>query len=91
MMLYLTIKKKWFDMLGNPKTDEYREVNDYWRKRLMENCEFKKYTGVLFANGGHFGNVPKKEFKVVGISIGLGKPEWGAEEGKNYFIIHLLL
>lgn len=35
-VLHLTLKKKWFDMIasGN-KTEEYRELKDYWSQRLM--------------------------------------------------------
>lgn len=34
--LKLTIKKKWFDMiLSGEKKEEYREIKDYWTKRLV--------------------------------------------------------
>ena len=34
-VLKLTLKKKWFDMiLSGEKTEEYREINDYWKSRL---------------------------------------------------------
>ena len=34
-MLVLPIKKKWFDMIKlGVKTEEYREVKDYWVNRL---------------------------------------------------------
>ena len=48
-----------------------------------------KFDQVLFANGGHFGNVPKKQFEFKGIEIREGRPEWGAEIGKKYFVIKL--
>lgn len=33
--LTLTLKKKWFDMiLSGEKKEEYREVKDYWMKRI---------------------------------------------------------
>ena len=35
-ILKLTLKKKWFDMiLSEKKTEEYREIKDYWSKRLV--------------------------------------------------------
>lgn len=52
-------------------------------------CSFKSWDVILFANGGHFGNVPKKTFEFKGIEIREGKPEWGAEPGKKYFVIKL--
>jgi hypothetical protein len=72
----------------------------FWAKRLCDgfpetfgidvNCRsFKDFDSVLFANGGHFGNVPKKLFVCNGIEIKEGKPEWGAKEGVNYFVIKL--
>lgn len=34
-ILSLTLKKKWFDMiLAGVKKEEYREVKDYWMKRI---------------------------------------------------------
>lgn len=34
-ILNLTLSKKWFDMiLSGKKTEEYREIKDYWIKRL---------------------------------------------------------
>lgn len=34
-VLHLTLKKEWFDMiLSGSKTEEYREIKDYWIKRL---------------------------------------------------------
>lgn len=102
-VLHLTLKKKWFDMVGNGKPEEYRELTDFWKVRLMHYelrernnntplkvfTEFKEWDLVSFANGGHFGNVPKKTFKFKGIEIREGNPEWGAEPGKKYFVIKL--
>lgn len=35
--LHLTLKKKWFDLiLSGEKKEEYREIKDYWAKRLVE-------------------------------------------------------
>ena len=34
--LTLTLKRKWFDMiLSGVKTEEYREIKDYWTKRFV--------------------------------------------------------
>lgn len=118
--LSLTIKKQWFDMVGNGKPEEYRDITPFWCKRLLAKIPvpwggywsaqtevlekqtttgFKTFTGgcdpfiqwdqVLFANGGHFGDVPKKRFKFNGIEIREGNPEWGATPGVKYFVIKL--
>lgn len=49
----------------------------------------KEFDQVLFANGGHFGNVPKKIFKCAGIEIREGRHSWGAIFGKKYFVIKI--
>lgn len=39
MNLQLSLKKKWFEMTKSGiKTEDYRELNDYWLKRLVNNC-----------------------------------------------------
>ena len=36
MNLQLSLKKKWFDMTkAGVKTEDYREINDYWVRRLI--------------------------------------------------------
>lgn len=36
MILNLTLKKQWFDMiLSGEKTEEYREIKQYWANRLL--------------------------------------------------------
>lgn len=106
-VLHLTLKKKWFDMIASgDKTEEYRDFNDYWIKRLCDyhpgkvggfcfdlhknGCHtFKEFNYVLFANGGHFGNVPKQTLECNGIELRCGNSKWGAEPGKKYFVIKL--
>jgi hypothetical protein len=34
--LKLVLKKKWFDMYGNGKLEDYREIKPYWITRLLE-------------------------------------------------------
>ena len=61
MVLHLTIKKEWFDKIASgEKKIEYREVKDYWIKRLCNNpgdetgewtWDFKKFDEIYFKNG----------------------------------------
>lgn len=48
--------------------------------------EFKPFDKTIFSNG-YAKNRPQFEIDRIGISVGLGKQEWGAEKGKIYFII----
>lgn len=35
--LHLTLKKRWWDMIERgEKTEEYREIKDYWTKRFID-------------------------------------------------------
>jgi len=54
-ILHLTLKKKWFDMiLSGEKKEEYREIKDFWLKRLFKeyHTHFKKedFNMVLVVN-----------------------------------------
>jgi hypothetical protein len=86
-VLHLTLKKKWFDMIdAGIKTEEYRELKDYWITRLHN----RDYDEVQFRHG-YKTNAPTMRFKVLGFSayIGTGNPEWGAKVGIEYFVIKL--
>ena len=57
-VLRLSLKKKWFDMTkAGIKTEDYRELNEYWHKRLftkdaidhMEDCH-DNYGGCIHVN-----------------------------------------
>lgn len=48
------------------------------------------YDAVCFARGGHFHkSIPQMTVKLNEIKIGTGNPVWGAEPGKEYFVIKL--
>ena len=76
------------------KKEEYREINDYWKSRLMQyslrygvrDYVFKPLDEVCFSYG-----YTKKTmtFKIDTITIGRGKPEWGAPIDRDVFIIKL--
>ena len=104
--LTLSLKRKWFDLIkAGTKLEEYREMREYWYKRLcrernpeqpwlnplgaflFEPC--KDFDTLVFTLG-----YPKKDeqcrrlvFRNPRIQVGYGKPEWGAEPGKKYFVI----
>lgn len=117
--LTLSLKRKWFELIRDGvKLEEYRELSEYWIKRLLscselcldelwdhasvfpnsteilnqklsESFSINKFDKLVFTLGyPKAGDTSRRlEFKNPKIRIGTGRPEWGAEPGKNYFII----
>jgi hypothetical protein len=82
--------------ISGEKTEEYRELKDFWHQRLYHKqdepgmCWFKDFTHVHFFNGGHFGEgIPNAKFECNGITIGVPRPEWSDNAQGNHFIIHI--
>jgi hypothetical protein len=87
------------------KKEEYREIKTYWKHRFLKHhlnhCDritlayyeidqeiFKQFDRVIFRNG-YMKNSPEIKLRVEEIYFGKGNPEWGAEPGKEYFVIKL--
>ncbi len=95
-MLILPIKKKWYDMiLSGEKKEEYREIKPYYRSRLHNEGFLNQYGlptlyqgRVLFRNG-YAGNSPLFE-ALCSLDIKTGRLEWGAEAGKEYYVLKIL-
>lgn len=96
-MLILPIKKEWFDMIvSGEKTEEYREIKPYWEIRF-QNAFLKEYNhrvnwkeypiNVIFSNG--YGTNMPRIHAMVTIRKGTGHPEWGAEAGKEYYVLKI--
>lgn len=118
--LQLPLKGKWFRMIeSGEKKEEYREINEYWTKRMHtcteDCCDAHKDGSCLktckaayihlnhIYNGNRTGpythvhftlGYPRKDDasrhmvkRIKEITIGTGRPEWGAEPGKEYFVI----
>ena len=115
-VLDLSLKHRWYDMIASgEKTEEYREIKDFyfkrlnfeWRLHLEDGCykgciDFRHhpekcakcgrfspypYDAVRFHRGQ--GSPVTMLVECLGITIGKGKPEWGAPEDKEVFIIKL--
>ena len=86
-ILHLVLKKKWYEMQeSGKKNEEYRELTEYWRKRLIDQeiLRAKPYTHVCF----HYGYTQRCFInRIDSITIGMGLPEWGAPEYREVFII----
>lgn len=98
--LTLSLKKKWFDMIrSGEKVEEYREIKYFWKNRFIfgkyiDQCGickiyFCNFDKLVFTLGyPKAGDTSRRlEFKNPKIRIDTGKPEWGAEPGKKYFVI----
>ena len=97
-VLHLNLKSVWFDMiLSGLKKEEYREIKPYWERRFgKELCSIliknqpwhPAFVTICFSNGY---SKDRRQFYIdcKDLVIGEGNPEWGAEKGKQYFILKL--
>ena len=100
----MPLKKEWYEMIeSGVKTEEYREIKPYWKQRLLmygdvwgdnslvvDTCNkgfllFEEYDAVKFSYGY---TKRTMTFEIKEITIGKGKPEWGAPK-EEVFIIKL--
>ena len=96
-MLTLTIKKKWFDMsLSGEKKEEYREIKPYYNRRFYpylgrELIDGEKVRSVFMVRlrNGYDARSPSVIAKCT-VRRGTGKPEWGAEPRKEYYILDII-
>jgi len=83
-ILYLTIKKKWFDLIKSGKKKiEYREIKHYWEKRLFEGNgkKLKHFDYIIFTNG-YKKDSPKLKVEYKGLSL-------KDFDGKLHYALHL--
>nr|DAK78452.1 MAG TPA: ASCH domain protein [Caudoviricetes sp.] len=83
-MITLPIKKKWFDMISSgEKREEYRDLTPHYKSLFYK--YLRTPVRVRFRNGYRLDS-PSIERTVIP-RIGTGRPEWGAEPGKHYFVL----
>ena len=89
--LKLVLKKRWYDMIASgEKKEEYRDFSEYWCSRLLERGSWNvRLFDIVTFYLGYAKNRPSMTFRWFLTTLGEGKPEWGAEPHKKYFIIHL--
>jgi hypothetical protein len=91
-------------ILSGEKKEEYREVSQYyssrfkkylpWLKQQFAERTIREYgaEGVPFEKirlrAGYSAVDPTMEISGK-ITVGSGRPEWGAEPGKEYYILHI--
>ena len=85
---YFILKKKWFDMiLAGIKTEEYRAMTKYWKKRLQHINE-NKNVHLHFRNGYS----PKSRVIVtefIDMNVDKGNEEWGADPNEYYYVLKI--
>lgn len=98
--LHLPLKKEWYEMIERgEKLEEYREIKPYWYKRFIgidrslfsfrygyQESNVKGFTYVKFSYGYTRRTMT---FEIESITIGKGRPEWGAPMDEEVFIIKL--
>ncbi len=94
-MLVLPIRKKWFEMiLSGEKKEEYREIKPYYKSRFRTVGMIDQYglptilpAEIIFRNG-YSADSPAIAAKCT-LDIQTGRPEWGAEPGKEYYVLRI--
>ena len=91
-MLTLPIKKKWYDMiLSKEKTEEYREINQYYTTRFRNLFGYPVYWNepheICFRNG--YRKDSPSFVATCTLRIGKGKQVWGAKESKKYYVLKI--
>lgn len=95
-MLTLPIKKKWYDMIiSGEKKEEYRDIKPYYTKRFQTKGLLDRYglpvttiQKLILKNG--YGKDAPQALVDVTLDIRQGKPEWGAEVGKEYYVLKIV-
>jgi len=72
-VLYLPLKKEWYDMINaGIKTEEYREMTPYWRKRITDIESYLFEFNTLIMTGQP---VPMKPYTHVHFTLGYPKKD----------------
>lgn len=88
-MITLPIKRKWFDMIASgEKKEEYRAFTRRYKSMFFHAADEHGEFWCLLRNG-YSRNSPALKVR-VSLSIGHGRPEWGAIPGEQYFVLSIL-
>ncbi len=93
-ILHITLKKKWFDMiLSGEKKEEYREVKDYWIKRLVDTSlsdpkAFKDFD-IVRATNGYQKDARQIDWIHEGIEIHEPLGKWSDNSKGNHFCLQI--
>ena len=94
--LEIPVSEPWFSMIRDgKKKEEYREIKPYWTSRFRKLFPFVKNTNIHFDSSFYrwfrlrngYGKERPSIMTHVSLKRGHGKPEWGAEDGKEYYVL----
>lgn len=95
IILHLNLIKRWFDIIGDPKKEEYRALSRHWNNifkdgkiKIKGNLYDPSQVVVCFSNG-YATDRPSKWFRIESVTVGKGKTEWGAHPDLEYHVIKL--
>lgn len=88
----LVITGHWLDMiLSGGKREEYREIKKYYTSRFshlfgeITDKESEQTARIRLREG--YNQAARSVVATCTIRIGEGKPEWGAEAGRQYYVL----
>ena len=94
--LHLVLKTKWFEMIRKGiKTVDYREIKQFYAELFargqikVNGTAYQDYKVNICLHLGYGKNRPTMLLECEGLSIGVGKPEWGAEPNVPYYRLGL--
>ena len=99
-VLHLPLKKEWYEMIERgEKMEEYREISAHWFARLTkcgkvngrmndcpDDCEIRRYEHFDAVRFSYGYTKRTMTFECKGITIGQGRPEWGAPPHETFII-----
>lgn len=91
-IIHFVLKGKWYRMIESlEKPEEYRDITEYWQKRLEPAIKALAAgeTPIARFYHGYKPDRPHMDFEIKAIWTGIGHPKWGAESGVPYYIIEL--
>lgn len=94
--LHLTLKKEWFDMIATGvKKEEYREIKEYWTRRLVGNWHQYESNQVIYKSeymlpygidriefrNGYKPDSPRIVVEWIGLEVGKPNMDWFPKDG----------
>ncbi len=88
MVLSLTLKKEWFDLIQQGvKTEEYREIKPYWDVRLKKYIDYGKPFEIIFKNG-YSRDARVIKMRCEGIKIEtLSLSNWTESDNRKFYVL----
>ncbi len=83
-------------IMSGEKTEEYREITPHYKSRFKNIFCMHPYSCIPAGGDTHeimlrngYSRKSPSGIVTVSLSIKTGRPEWGAEQGKEYFVLKI--